>query len=188
MNLPTKEEINLFVNAVQLCIKSKIQGVILPKTHPPCLTIHFDKVDEKDDKLQLLNQLLGEHTHLDDNSLLIYHPTSESIALLTQFLQLTRLEKTNMLKIAELDSRYQPFIKKLNLRKNNPASQQLDSIEKVIKFIFEEVEKQSLTLRELSEKTGLTQMTINNLKSGRDIRFSNLLKILNVLNLKLKIE
>ncbi len=45
-----------------------------------------------------------------------------------------------------------------------------------------------MTLRELSQKTGLTQVALSNFKSGKsDMRLSSFLKILSALGLKLEI-
>ena len=50
------------------------------------------------------------------------------------------------------------------------------------------VGRRKMTLRELSQKTGLTQVALSNFKSGKsDMRLSSFLKILSALGLKLEI-
>lgn len=57
-----------------------------------------------------------------------------------------------------------------------------------VRAIFQRIEQQHMTLREVAEKSGLSQVSISNFKAGRDIKLSSLLKILKVVGIKLRLD
>ena len=97
------------------------------------------------------------------------------------------MEDQNVQKLAELDSSYIPFLNKLGLKENLASN--IENLKDAAAFIFKLVENRQLTLRELSQRTGLTQVALSNFKSGKsDIRLSSFLKIASALGLTLKIQ
>ena len=112
---------------------------------------------------------------------------SEACKKLTTFLLLTRMEEKNIQKLAEIDSSYAPFLSKLGLKEDVIFN--VNNLKDASAFVFKLVENRKLTLRELSQKTGLTQVALSNFKLGKsDMRLSSFLKITSALGLKLKLQ
>lgn len=193
--------IDAFVNAVQLSIQSKIVGSRLDPQQGVVLAIYRFK-DEIDENLKKLDLLLGgrweklneeAETEADtvgfiDHDVYIIPGNGDDLSLLTSFLLLTRLKDDEVRVLAKHDRRYRPLAQRLGLIQQEEMTSDLASLDDAARIIFSEIEKQSLTLREVSEKTGLTQAMLSHFKKGRDLRLSSLLKIVEALGLKLGIS
>ncbi|MBI2335706.1 MAG: helix-turn-helix transcriptional regulator [Deltaproteobacteria bacterium] len=184
---PSPEEITQFINALQLSIKSQVGRYTIPSSNQ--MIIHFDSVEEDDQGLLSFQQLFPGQWNKQRNSYFIQDTHLVDWQLVTHFLMLSRLQKDNMQKLAELDNKFYSLLKKANLTKTiNKQDKTITTLVDAVDIVFSAIAKQKLTLRQVSELTGLTQVSLSNFKAKRDIRFGNLLKILNALGLKLKVE
>lgn len=174
-------DLNQFINALQLCIKSEISS--FAKNDSESFTITFDSIAKNDEGLNIFEKLVPGSWQQDAYTM---SGTPIDFELLTQFLLLTRLKADNMQKLAELDSRYQPYVDQVFGKKHHPLSEEIQKIDQASLLIFEKVKQKNLTMRQLSELTGLTPMTLNNFKSGKDIRFSNFIKLCKAVGVKIK--
>ncbi|MBI4411137.1 MAG: helix-turn-helix transcriptional regulator [Deltaproteobacteria bacterium] len=195
---PSKEEIEQFINALQLSIKSRVARW---KIAEPYLLIDFDRAPT-DDKLEVFLSLVcnelgyvGERTEYrktkfvnsENNVALLL---KEITPLLTQFLLSSRLEKKNMEKLAEIDPQCRVFVQRSGLGlAESPVLQEtvVQNTSDASRMVFAKCREMSMTLRTLSEKTGLSAMTLNKFKKGGDIRLSNLVKLCGAVGLTLKV-
>ncbi len=187
MKPPHSDRVDEFVNAVQLCISSRVSGVIWDSSKET-LSIGFESAEEKDEKLAKIKRLLPlEEGYELGFKIKLDFFKSDVCKKLTTFLLLTRLEDRNIQKLAELDAGYATFLSKLGLKEKRVSH--INNLKDAALFIFKFVENRQLTLRELSHKTGLTQAALSNFKSGKsDIRLSSFLKITSALGLSLKVQ
>lgn len=171
----------LFMNALQLSLNSKIDSIAID---PHRVVLDFERFDRNDSKTALFEKLVPGNWVKPEKSYQINDPHTVENELLINFLQLSRLEEKNAVKLAEIDPRYRPFVDQMGLLTNSPIMDfsSLNSI------IFKKIQERKMTLRELSEKTGISQVALSQLKKGRDMRLSNLFKILKALGMILKLE
>lgn len=176
-----------FQSALQLSIDSKIDTVF---KNPEVYSLSFQKRPRSDERWAYFEKLTeGEWKEV--NKVYLYQFPQSAIKLedLTQFLFLSRLEKENMLKLASLDLRYKKYVIKIfGIVEGVSNASIFANPEQIIAFIFSEIEKRKMTIRELAQRTGLSMVSISNFKAGKDIRLSNFLKILSVLGIKMKLE
>lgn len=188
MNRPSHDEMNEFINALQLSINSQISSWFIRQDQ---IEIHFLNREPNDVNLESFQKLVpgiwkpsgktgGEIFYIIAN-------TEFVSSLSTQFLLLTRLNKENVLTLAELDKKYKPFADKIYGPSDKKIPALIDNTEDVSRIIFDEVQRQKLTLRQLAEKTTLSPVSLSNFKAGKDIRLSNLIKICQTLKLKISI-
>lgn len=177
------DQMNALINAMQLCIQSVIDS--WSNNGSNSISIQFDSMEPTDKKFQKLKKLLPMASETTNKIILIDFDADYCRAL-TTFLLLTRLEDKNMQKLAAMDSGYDLFLQKLGLKRDSVTS--IASLQEATQVIFKIVEERKMTLRELSEKSGLTQAALSNFKTGKtDIRLSSFLKIAAALGLKFKI-
>src|SRR3990167_1069798 len=112
---PFPEEITQFINALQLSIKSQVSRYTIPSNDQ--MMIHFDSVEEDDQGLLFFQQLFPGQWNKQRDSYLIQDTHLVDWQLVTHFLMLSRLQKANMQKLAELDNRFYSLLKKTNLTK-----------------------------------------------------------------------
>lgn len=189
MTQHSQDEINAFFNALQLSINETFL-----RSHRED-TIFFGKIKPKDPRIKLIEKLLpgqwdskpilmadilGDAYHIHDFNNL-------DLTLLTDFLILTRLNKENIIALIKKDSRFQPFAEKLSLELKNKTSELIAPQDFGV-FLTKSLQEKSMTLRELSEKTGLTQLTLSKIKSGTDTKISSILKITKALGKKVFLE
>lgn len=186
------ELVDELINALQISIDSEIiDPEVIDYDYIPghSLSVHFKSPVsklKKDDSLQRFVEMTGA-TWDDDGTLFIPKTSDEaSIALLKDFLLLTRLKPENIKALLRMDSRFH----RLALTVQNAGNDVMDcrTVSQYAQLVFERLKSGSLTIRELAEKTGLSMVAISNFKAGRDIRLSNFIKIANALGLKLKLE
>lgn len=187
MKPPNSDLIDEFINAMQLCIQSVIEGVQWDSS-ANTLEVCFDSAAAKDQKLKKIKKLLPLEKEYELGFVLkLSYFKSDDWKKLTTFLLLTRLEDANIQKLGELDSSYSHFLQKLGFTK--ALFEEVDSLERAAEIIFRIVKEKKMTLRELSKMTGLSQVALSNFKSGKsDIRLSSFLKVLSALGLKLKLK
>jgi len=185
MTEPSKSELDTFVNALQLCLNSRIKTIAM-EDDQPVLWFFNTAIDEY--PLHAFEKLVdGEwlvNRTKSKDCYLLHDKTQLTDSTLINFLYLTRLNQSNMLALAEINPIYKSLIEKAGLK----TTKTLNHIEDISAMVFEKVTEQKKTLREIAESTGLTQVSISNFKAGKDIRLSSLLKITKALQLKIKIE
>ncbi|OGQ08931.1 MAG: hypothetical protein A3G32_02140 [Deltaproteobacteria bacterium RIFCSPLOWO2_12_FULL_40_28] len=181
-------DLDQFINALQLCIKSEISSITQAGNDNDAV-ITFDSEVKDDTGLEIFEKLIPGHWNEKQDA---YSMSGISInfdfELITQFLLLTRLKADNMLKLAELDSRYQPYVDQIFGKQHSRSSEEIQKIDQASRKIFEKAKHKTLTMRQLAELTGLTPMTLNNFKSGKDIKLSNLMKLCKAVGIKIKME
>lgn len=197
---PSKEEIDQFINALQLSIASKISRW---KIAEPYLLVDFDLAKD-DEKLNLFLGLMGpdiirdkqfffkrtdadKPTQETENATLLL---SDLTPTLTQFLLLTRLDRENMEKLAKRDPQYRLLVSKIGRNEPYPPESHeiiVGTISDAAPFVFRKAKEAGASLRVLSEKTGLSTMALGKIKKGGDLRLSSLIKLCAALGLRLKI-
>lgn len=175
-------DINEFINALQLSIESTIDSWT---DEDDAFSLGFSRLCENDAGLKMFEKLnLGkwnaEHTRFRI-------PYSEKIALVTSFLMLSRLNLDNIQKLAETKVEYRELASQMELATLGDIISNVSSVEDIKEIIFPKMKQMGMTVRQLSEKTGLSQTALSNFKSGKDIHFSNLIEIVKALGLKIKI-
>lgn len=180
------DELNAFVNALQLCVKSPISNYTIPENGNILIT--FDHVEKNDSNLKSFEKIIHGHWDRTGNTYEIPRSDDYSLAELTQFLLLTRMSSKNMAKLAELDERFKKFTDALKTSVSPSKSVTIQSPAQASGVIFDEVRKKNMTLRKMAELSGLTQVALSNFKSGKDIRLSNFIKLTDVLGLKIRVE
>lgn len=183
MSKPTKQLLAEFANALQLSIKTKVSGVNLDDSD---LIIEFESKALPDDTnfFHFLN-IFGEGWVPGQKNYTIRNSNNFNWPKIILFLLLTRMNKENILGLVEIDPSMEEVTKQLGLKIYGTG---LDSVKKCSQFVFEKLEDKKMTIRELAEKAGLTQVSISNFKAGGDIKLSNLLKIIKATGLKLRIR
>ena len=167
-----------FLNALQLSIASSIKEITYNEN---LINIYFDAISKKDLGLACFKKIihvLRETSH----SISIEKLNSEKLELLTSFLLLSRLKEENVKKLIKKDVRYHLFLDVVDF--NEKGEVEIQSIQESSNYIFQIVAKRKMILRELSESTGLTAMTLNNFKLGKNIRLDNFLKLTRALNIQ----
>lgn len=181
----TKEFMNGFINALQLSINDTIGSYWVSEKN--CL-ITFAKNPEKIRNSQLgifLKLVPGEW--ISSKSYSVPSPETYLTEDLKSFLLLTRFQEPLMKKLAETDARYRVFVEKI-FGVSHASTWDIASVKECMNIIFEQIQKQKLTLREISERCGLTQVSLSRLKQGQDIRLSNLIRITDAIGMKLTLK
>lgn len=179
MNDPIKEQIGSLLNALQLCISTPIKKIQYNKNE---MTVFLEDLKEMDMGLLRFKKLVPitkEGHQLIRFKILESHELETLVA----FLMLSRLQDANMARLIQIDEKFIHFGQKLGF-----IDQQMNNIESLHKatgFFFKIIKEKKMTVRELAEKTGLTAMTINNFKSGKNIQLSSFLKLVKALDLKI---
>lgn len=178
---PTEHELGEFANALQLCIKTEIKDVAISGD---ALVIELDEPGD-DENLRRFTSLVDAQWEEGRTRCLVRAIDVIDWPRLTLFLLLTRLEDKNIPKFAQLDPSAREFAEKLGF---GPAVEHLDSVRECSRSVFAKMKKRGMTIRELAEATGLTQVSISNFKAGKDIKLSNFVKIVRALDVNLKLE
>lgn len=194
-----QEEKDAFLNALQLSINSEIVELnhntvkkivrdtqrshdivfkIIPYEQDP----HFEKIKVLFDRIPIASKAKSSTQIYALKEVLNF-----ALGDLTAFLLLTRLDDEQMQALASCDSRYQAVVKGLKLSDHSQVSS-IHNVQSLAHFIFKEIENRKLTLRELSQLSGLTQGMLAKFKKGNDLRVSSLLNILDALDLKIIIK
>lgn len=178
------------LNAIQLSVDKSIIKSNFTVVGDDCDEADFTLIFEGDKfskKLRKLSKLFLAKDSKDHQYLYIdSYLRNENIDKLINFLMLTRLVEKNIESLAAKDKTYEEYARRVGVI-DGFSEHSINSTQDCSQIIFEEVKRRHLTIRELSEKTGLTQTMLSQFKAGRDIRLSNLLKITKALNLDLKI-
>jgi hypothetical protein len=190
MSIPTDQELEGFANALQLCLAAKINAVVGDSKGG--VVVNFNDIPEEDIELKLFMLLVKGKWKENKKSYEIENASEVDWAKITSLLLVTRLSKDNILNLAEREVLAQKLVREAVAQKILSDMNEIESdtvsvvsVQELSRFIFGRLEEKKMTIRELSEKTGLTQTALSNFKSGKDIRFSSLLKIASALKLKL---
>ncbi len=178
------EDLNEFKSALQLSLDSEITSLL---KNSEVYSLGFLKKPQTDERWNYFEKLtVGEWKEKNNTYLYRFSQMAFKLDELTQFLFLTRLKKENILKLVHLDPVYKKYASKIFGELVNLG--EVGKISDVIQFVFAEMEKRKITIRELAHQAGLSMVSISNFKAGKDIRLSNFLKILSVLGIKMKLE
>lgn len=177
------EQLDELANALQLSIETKISRI---SQDGDSLKIEFDAEPRREDRklFSFLGLVEGDWDG-GSRAFIVRNAGSLKLPKIILFLLLTRMDEENIHKIAELDESAREIAEKLGVRSSGSM---IDSVEKCSKAIFERMQKRKMTIKELAEATGLTQVTISNFKSGRDVKLSNLLKIARALGMNFRLR
>lgn len=182
MNGPEKEQICSLLNALQLCISTPIKNIQCNKNE---MTVFLKDLRTMDMGLLRFKKLV--HITKETHQLIQFKILeSHELETLVSFLMLSRLQVDNMARLIQMDSRFVHYGHKLGLIDQQMNS--IESIQKAADLFFKAIKEKKMTIRELAEKTGLTAMTINNLKSGKNIQLSSFLKLARALDLKIMLS
>lgn len=191
MATTTDDQIRGLVNALQLCIRSQIMSWDCPKftRSRNVLAINFAPRDPDDPNLAKFELLAPGRWVTPENKSKIHNYFVQNldqidVGLLTHFLLLTRLQDKQVWVLAEQDNRYRTYARALGLfvQEKNTL---IISLTQMRDLIFQTIDEKKFSLSMLARQTKLSQVSLSNFKAGGDIRFSNLLKIVKALGIKL---
>ncbi|MBI2342907.1 MAG: helix-turn-helix transcriptional regulator [Deltaproteobacteria bacterium] len=196
MTMPVdKVQIDLFVNAAQLCLQTAIKRVIWDQLNisghasgSHMLQLVFDRDPRGDEHFAYFQQLTRGRWDAKRSGLMIDNINQLLQTPIVSFLMLSRLSKEHMLHLARLDAKYRPCVEQLFGKAWTSKTVIVERPQEAAAVVFAHVAQQRMTIRTLAEKTGLTQVALSKFKGGQDIRLSNVLKILKALGLRLWIE
>lgn len=178
MNYPSSDEMSALLNALQLCIASPVLGHSIGTTS----SVKFSAIVDGDVGLTKFAKLVPGRW--ERNAYYIGDISKVDISLLTSFLMLTRLQDTQIMSLAEQDGRYRQYGDSLKLTSHGGKTG-ITTISDARNAIFKTIDQKKISLKKISELTGLTSVSLSNFKAGGDIRLSNLLKIAKALGVKL---
>lgn len=182
MNKPTDQELKEFANALQLSIKAKIGAVEIAGENN--VRIRFALPPKSGDEFFNFIWLVNGRWENNQSDFVIEGADKIKWSRLNLFLLLTRMKEENIQKLVEIDPSAAEIAGRLKL----PSTiANIDSVRKCSQVLFKGMEKKKMTIRELSEASGLTQVAISNFRAGGDIRLSSLIKIINALGMRLRI-
>lgn len=182
MKIISEHNFDEFANALQLSIKSKIDKVVFKDNG---VLIYFDsRPARNDEKLYGFLDLFSATWDQKERCFAVEHAGDINWSQVTLFLLLTRMDVTNISKLTQIDKLMADVARRLGLKISRSG---VDSVGGCSEAVFKLLKEKKMTIRELAEATGLTQVSISNFKSGKDIRLSNFLKIVKALGLNLKI-
>jgi len=183
----SKEGLEAFVNALQLSIKTKVLDWAIDRHSGECY-VHLEKTKTKDEYLALVCKLSFVKWDKKKNLLKINFEHEEALSSLTSFLLLSRLQIKNIQSLAEGNVVYQQFAQQMGLLSHKHAKTEVQNVQQIMDYFFFVMSEKDTTFRELSEKTGLSQMAIHNAKAGGDVRLSSFLKLAKALDVKIYFE
>lgn len=194
MNIPSSEQIDAFINALQLSISSKILGNPKYDYDPKNNGLSFilDK-SEKDTKLETFQKLISDQFLLYKRNkfgvpIMIINLSDKQISELTSFLLLTRLEPNQIEFFANKKDTSFTFLKNYRKEAKPEKNVEVKTIADAADYIFSKISEKQMTLRELSELTGMTPASLHNLKNHQDIKLSTLIKMAKALGIVIRLE
>lgn len=178
-----KEKVGSFLSALQLCIK----GVVVASWDDNLanLTLRFDE-QKTEPSLQTFSGIVSGQW-MTEHEFFVSQVKEILSHEFISFLLVTRLVKENMIKAAEIEPSYKKYVQKLGLTSARDDCI-LKNLEQARRLIFDQMAEKKMTWKELSQKSGLTSMALNNFKTGSDMRLSSFLKITQALGLKLILQ
>lgn len=176
----TPDQLNELTNALQLCLKNEIKG---SSANASKISIQFNAPVNEDGSFTYFDRLV-KGTWNGGTCYTFDSEVSPPLSVITNFLLLSRLQKENILKLGEMNADYRELVLRI-FADSTFSEMNLPQIQSVI---FTTLQKKDMTLRQLADQSGLSMVSISNFKAGKDIRLSNLIKIISALDLKLKIE
>lgn len=179
-----KDDLDEFFNALQLSIQTPIDSIC--DDADGVFEIYFEKHSKSDQKLKDFMKLVGAALGKNKDSIRFNLESDNELLALTDYLYLTRLDRENMKGIATFNKKYCGYLQKILGKEASDF--EIRNLGQVAEEIFSKVREKNMTLRELSEKTGLTQLSLSRFKAGNDIRLSNFFKITGSLGLKVSIK
>lgn len=177
MNSTPKEEIDGFLNALQLSINPVLTG---GHVHKGLFITEFAKDSRQDPNCKFFTKLVNGFWSEDGRHLKFMLKDENHLKTLWTVLMLTRLDMNNMKSLAHSDKNFSwlnPFL----TSSKSSGTLILNDIPHAARALFEEVNKKNMTTRELSQLTGISQVSLFRFKQGKDIRLSSFLEIVHAL-------
>lgn len=189
MTTATTHEYAEFVNALQLCIQSRIVGLVgdTPQTHSHAFQLHLAGLFPNDTGLRLFARLLPG-TWLADDRYRFECDAETIMPSLTNFLMLTRLQPKNIQALATLDRTYEGFATQMGLLPASTQASLIDTLAAARDLIFTQAKTKGMTLRTIAERTGLTQATISKFKAGGDVMLTTFLKLVQAVGVTVHVK
>lgn len=187
MNSPSQEQIHAFINALQLSITSLIKYRYDPEKNEFRIKLLNS---ENDQKIARLCKFFPENINLvvPNKSLLVSGFDDQKIEQVTSFLLLTRLEPNLIEFFINKQNSAFPFLKNLEGINETKKNVEVKDIVDAANYIFAKLAEKNMTLRELSELTGMTPASLHNFKNHQDIKLSTLIKMAKALGIMIKLE
>lgn len=180
---PSNEDIKLFANALQLSINSSLSSVEMK--NDGLVVIKFDNRTDGDHSLELLLKFFSGEWDKSGRSFAVKNAEAIDWRKLTLFLQITRMQEDSIMTLAMIDASAYKIAKELGF---DLKTGDTDNVQSIVQAVFERVKKKGFTLRQLADMSGLTQASLSNFKAGKDIKLSNLMRILKALDMKLRLK
>lgn len=177
--------INLFANALQLSVLSRILSVATAENGG--LVIKMETYPG-DTHWPIFQKIISGHWQKKDREWLLESASDALADDVINFMQLSRLVPENMKALAEIDARFRPFVERAGLSIRSADLPDIQDADQVIKIIFTMIKKRGLTLREVSHASGLTPMALHKIKNGADVRLSNLLRLCKAVGLTMNLS
>lgn len=184
MSTISKKQIDEFLNALQLSTNSVIKG---GHVHNQIFITEFASDSRHDPACKLFLKIVDGHWSQDGACLKFQLKDENYLKMLWAMLMLTRLENSNLKSLVQSDKNFLWLESFLSSSKST-ESHVLKDIKHSAQAIFNAVKNKNLTTRELSELTGISQVSLFRFKQGNDIRLSNFLQIANSLGLELGLK
>lgn len=173
-----------FLNALQLSTDCKIKS---GRSENKQIHVSFDQ-DARDDRHCQFFQNITHGEWSNDGKTLKFSITDDhTLKMFWTLLMMTRLEDENMRGLAKIDRDF-AWLNNVLDSKQNPAATVIHDIKRASEFVFSEIQNKKMTLRELSELTGLTQVTLSRFKQGQDVRLSSFLQMTRALGIEIILD
>lgn len=187
MNRPSPEQIDAFVNALQLSILSEFTyeyNIIKNQFRIKLLDFENDK------KIERLCKFLPENMVLvkPKKMMFISDLNDQKMEQVTNFLLLTRLEPNLIEFFAKKKDTAFTFLKNFKAVSESEKTVEVKELADAANYIFAKLAEKNMTLRELSELTGMTQANLHRFKNHQDIKLSTLIKMAKALDVVIKLE
>ncbi len=179
------EKLKSFINAAQLCLTVPIASFMANEKN---IWLKFNTHPRGDKGFDSFQKLTDGKWDEKELRLIINNFDGLFGTPIINFLMLSRLKEKNMIALAKIDAQYRPLVKKILGTRQIGLERSIDNPKQAAEILFSHVQKQKMTLRELSEKSGLTQMAISNFKTGKDIRLSSLIQISKALGIRVILD
>lgn len=177
----TKESTDEFLNALQLSVDCKIKS---GRSENKQIYVMFEENAQNDRHCQFFQNLTHGEWSKDGKTLKFSITDTHSLKMLWTLLMMTRLEEENMRGLAKIDKDF-AWLNNLLDSKPNAKTTVIHNVKRASEFIFGEIQDKKMTLREFSELTGLTQVTLSRFKQGQDVRLSNFLQMTKALGIEI---
>lgn len=188
MNIPSGQQRHAFINALQLSINSKLTyRYDINKNE---FTVRLRGL-ASDKKIHQLPDFLPDKCRfISPNSevIKVSNLNDQEIEELTSFLLLTRLEPNLIEFFANKEGTPFTFLQNYKKVTKQEKIVEVNTIADAANYIFAKLSEKNMTLRELSDLTGMTPASLHNFKNHQDIKLSTLIKMAKALGVVIRLE